>query len=192
MGFALSDCGPKALYIRKILHHRKTTTVEEIQGKRNSSQGKRNTHALANSRIVRKRLRHGWCSRLDGEIENVVDGKDDHRVDAVEHRGNVLSRLSVFSTHARDCEANMVCQTTRSRKTTLLQTLTILQRHGSLCAVDRVDRASVPQLRPRRERDFHPIIKQRSFVSYGLKRKNPFDVRDSPDELLGHDGQSVS
>lgn len=30
MGFALSDCGPKALYIRKILHHRKMTTVGEV------------------------------------------------------------------------------------------------------------------------------------------------------------------
>lgn len=153
---------------------------------------KRGTHALANGRIVRKRLGHGWCCRLDGQVEDVVDGKDDNRVDTIEHRRNVLSRLSIFSTHARDCEANIVCQTTRSRKTTLLQRLTVLQRHGSLRAVDRVNRASVPQLRPRRERDFHPVIKRRSFISHKSRRKIPFDVRDSPDELLGHDGQSMS
>jgi hypothetical protein len=110
MGFALSDCGPKALYIRKILHHRKHDDGRGgIGGKGNAVEVKRDTHALTNSRIVRKRLGHGWCCRLDGQVENVVDGKDDDRVDTVEHGRDVLGRLSVFGTHARDCEANKLC-----------------------------------------------------------------------------------
>jgi hypothetical protein len=67
--------------------------------------------------------------------------------------------------------------------------LTILQSHGALVAVNRVDSSAVTQLSPRSQRDFHPIVLNQTSQSRSAKCMICQPDLGLPDELLSHDGQ---
>ena len=69
---------------------------------------KASTHALTNGRVIGQGLRCRWCGRFDGQVENVVDGKDHDGVNTIEHGRYELRRGSVFRTHAGDCHRGYV------------------------------------------------------------------------------------
>lgn len=74
----------------------------------------------------------------------------------------------------------------------LMCQLTILQRHGTLVAVDGVDSPAVPQLSPRSQRDFHPIRRTDDDELGSLRYIELAQDPNSPDELLSHDGRIVT